>query len=91
MDDNNTPSEADIVELNKQYQEKFGLNTPDLIIGMTPKGVTEAFVEIMRRDSVIGPDTKVRGILVDIDFNGEGETLPVGVYFENNETNKSLN
>lgn len=71
--------------------EQSGIGLPDFVIGLTRDGFVEAVKYVLIKGEFIGPDTKLRGIIAGVDFDGENETLPIGVYIDKEETRKGLN
>lgn len=83
----NIPSEE---ELAMAYRDKFGVGIPDIMVGITPEGMSAGLIHVLRTSELISPDTEITGLITDIKFTGEDGTLPVGVYIQKAEKS-SLN
>lgn len=93
MEDNNETTENVAMtaeEIEAMYQSKFGLPTPDLIVGITPDGMAWGLIQTLYHNEIISPETQVTGLIADIEYKGSGGTLPIGIYI-NKESTKGLN
>lgn len=77
------PDTTDVAALEAFYRENFNLGLPDMIIGLTPDGVADAFRKFFVANSLIPENKTIQGFITDIKFGGEGGTLPVAVYYDN--------
>ncbi len=84
----NTPMTDE--EIEAMYQEKFGMGTPDLIVGLTPEGMAYGIIQTLYAQEIISPETRVQGLIADIEYKGDGGTLPIGIYIDK-ESTKGLN
>lgn len=91
MENNIPDTELNQEDLEAAYQAKFGVGIPDLIIGVTREGVTQAFVDLLMKSGVLSEHSKVTGLLADVNFTGDGDTCPIAVYFDKVESAKGLN
>lgn len=71
-------------ELDKIFMDKHGTRAPDFSIGLTQEGVAAAFAWALHESGLLGPDTIIEGMITPIKFEGEGATLPIGVYVKTN-------